>query len=189
MTSSMKKFLFIFIVMVCGCVNQSNQPRKTLEAYFFSGDSEDSPVIVSPNSFTADSAVTYKIIASEYNYLFGVVSKHKVEIAKEIKPPTIFIKIGSIQYIIGDNRVVKVGSKHFMISEREESRIKSIIHYYDFMCHEDVKSCAEVRKYGIPANYRCVVHGKHCIPRDRKIPLKVLVPPRPPFKKVILQVR
>lgn len=94
MTSSMKKFLFIFIVMVCGCVNQSNQPRKTLEAYFFSGDSEDSPVIVSPNSFTADSAVTYKIIASEYNYLFGVVSKHKVEIAKEIKPPTIFIKIG-----------------------------------------------------------------------------------------------
>lgn len=184
----MKKFLLIFFVVVCGCVNLSRQQKKTVEAYFFSGDSEDSPIIVSPNSFIADSAVTYKIMAGEYNYLLGVVNKHKGEIIKQIKPPTIFIKIGTIQYVVGGNRVVKVGRKKILISEREEYRIKSIIHYYDFMCHEDVKSCPEIRKYGIPSNYQCVIHGKHCIPRDRKIPLKVLVPPRSPLKKIYLKV-
>lgn len=172
----MKKFLFVFIVMICGCVNQSHQLRKTAEVYFFSGDCEDSPIVDSSSTFKTDSAVTYKIMTNEYVFLLDVVNKHKEEITKEIKPPTIFIKIDSVQYTIGDNRVVKVGRKHFVISEREEYRIKSIIHYYDFMCHEDVASCSEVRKYGIPANYRCVVHGRHCIPRDKKMPLKVLVP-------------
>lgn len=121
----MKKFLFIFIVMICGCVNQSNQSRKTVEVYFFSGDSDDSPIVDSSNTFKTDSAMTYKALASEYNFLFDVVNKHKEEIAKEIKPPTIFIKIGAIQYTIGDNRVVKVGEKHFVISEREEYHVKS----------------------------------------------------------------
>ncbi len=184
----MKKFLFIFIVTIYGCVNQSNQSKKTVEVYFFSGDSEDSPIVDSSNTFKTDSAMTYKAIVSEYIFLLDVVSMHKEEINKEIKPPTNFIKIGSVQYTIGNNRVVKVGGKHFMISEREEYRIKSIVHYYDFMCLEDVVSCPEVIKYGIPTNYRCVVHGGHCLPRDRKEPLKVLAPPRPPLKKIILQV-
>lgn len=190
MTSIMKKyFLFVFIVIISGCVNNTHQPKKTIEAYFFPGDSDDSPIVTPSDTFKTDTAVIYKTTASEYGFLLDVAKKHKAEFTRDMRPPGFFIKMDSTQYIIGDNRVVKSGRKYFVISELEEYRIKAIIHYYDFMCEEDVAFCSEVRKYGVPTNYHCVVHGKHCIPRDRKMPLKVLVPPRPPLKKIILQVQ
>ena len=184
----MKKFLFAFLVMVCGCVNTSKESEKMVEAYFFSGDSDDSPIVNASDTLKTDSAVIHEITIDEYNFLLEVANKHKTETMENMRPPGIYIKMDSIQYMLGDNRVVKVGRKKFLISERDEYRIKSIIHYYDFMCHESVTSCSEVRRYGIPANYRCVIHGENCIPRDRKLPLKVLVYPRPPLKKIILRV-
>ncbi len=60
-----------------------------------------------------------------------------------------------------------------MISERDNYRIKSIIHFYDFIDKEDLKNFQEIKRFGIPADY-------HYIPSDPNSPTK-------PFVKIVLQ--
>ena len=71
-----------------------------------------------------------------------------------INPP-MYIKIDSTKYILGDNRVVECeGRRNFVLSEYEEYRIKCLVHFYDFIQEDDVTALNEVKKFGMPPNYK-----------------------------------
>ena len=71
-----------------------------------------------------------------------------------INPP-MYIKIDSTKYILGDNRVVECeGRRNFVLSEYEEYRIKCLVHFYDFLQEEDVTALNEIKKFGMPPNYK-----------------------------------
>ena len=61
----------------------------------------------------------------------------------------------SSKYILGDNRVVECeGRRNFVLSEYEEYRIKCLVHFYDFIQEEHVAELNEIKKFGMPPNYK-----------------------------------
>ena len=59
------------------------------------------------------------------------ISDYKI-VKKEVKPLCVFVKLDTIEYVLGANGVVKNGRKSFGISDLDMYQVKSILHYYDF---------------------------------------------------------
>ena len=111
---------------------------------------------------------THRINSSDYSFLQSVLSSPKKEIKKEAIPPLIWIKLDTITYAIGVNRVIKSNDKHYSISEKEMHRVKCIIHYYDFIDKANLLDMKEIKAFGMPNNY-------NYSPSDPHKPTKPLV--------------
>ena len=91
------------------------------------------------------------------------ISDYKI-VTKEVKPLCVFVKLDTIEYVLGANGVVKNGRKSFCISDLDMYQVKSILHYYDFFPEEDLDAFPEVTKYGIPANHHHVLYNSKMPP-------------------------
>ena len=177
MTSYMKKLLFFLLIAVCGCTSNSSHHGKTIEAVFHPGIMEDCSCVDFPKNFGTIPGITFEITSKDYNYITGVLCNNKMTTAtdisdykivtKEVKPLCVFVKLDTIEYVLGANGVVKNGRKSFCISDLDMYHVKSILHYYDFFPEEDLDAFPEVRKYGIPANYHHHVLRKENAPPAR----------------------
>lgn len=181
MTNIMQKLILFFLVVAYGCTNSSRNAGKTIEAVFHPGIVEDCSCVDFPKSFGTKPGVNFDITSKDYLYFTGLFSNDKMTnatdisgnqiMAKEVKP-LLFIKLDTLEYVLGANGVVKNGRKSFRISDLDMYHVKTILHYYDFFAEEDLDVFPEVRKYGIPANYQHVLSN-------------IKMPPKP-FAKVIL---
>ena len=167
------KFYIVTIIILTVCSCKTKPPRDNIEVYFSPGLVEYE--YIDPGAI--DSIKTpdriYVITSSDYSFLHGIIFDYEIETQKKALPPYIFFKYNSILYIIGGNRVIESEKKTFMISERDDYRIKSIIHFYNFIDKEDLKNIQEIKRFGIPADY-------HFIPSNPHSPTK-------PFVKIVLR--
>ncbi|EFU31271.1 hypothetical protein [Segatella buccae] len=146
---------------------------------------EDTEVVFSPglveynllNTEIVDSIKkpdsTNEIPSSDYFFLSALFSDLKIEATNDAKPPFIFIKFNSIQYILGKNRVIETENKKFIISEFDDYKIKCIIHFYNFIDKESLELLPEIKRFGMPADYQFIPSVPH--------------KPTRPFVKIVLQ--
>jgi hypothetical protein len=167
------RYIIAIITMLAICSCKPSAPEDDIEVVF-------SPGLVEFNSMNTEIIHSikkpdkiYKITSNDYSFLYGVLASPKPEITSKAEPPYIFIKLDSIQYTIGENRVMETDKKSFSISENEDYRIRCIIHFYDFIERADLQDMREIKQFGIPANY------KYCHSDPHK--------PAKPFVKIILQ--
>ena len=161
----MRKFIaflaFIAVFAVCSC--QPAKPKKTINVVFGPGIWEYSTCVIDYDYYLnkVDSmkrqCYVHNISPSDYSFIVNTLNnKQKAETTAKlgINPP-MYIKIDSTKYILGDNRVVECeGRRNFVLSEYEEYRIKCLVHFYDFLQEEDVTALNEVKKFGMPPNYK-----------------------------------
>ena len=167
------KFYIVTIIILTVCCCKTESPIDNVEVYFSPGLVEHEYIDPGTIDSIKKPDRIYVITSSDYSFLHGIISDSEIETKRNALPPYIFIKYNSILYIIGGNRVIESEKKAFMISERDDYRIKSIIHFYDFIDKEDLKNIQEIKRFGIPADY-------HFIPSDPHSPTKL-------FVKIVLQ--
>lgn len=157
--------------MVCCC--KPNTDNEKIEAIFSPGIVEYNYI----NTNLIDSinipVIIEKISLSDYSFLHSILSSLKKEMGNEATPPYIFIKFNSIQYKIGENRIVETEKNAFAISESEDYRIRCIIHFYDFIDKETLDYLQEIKQFGMPTDYQYK-------PSDPHKPTK-------PFVKIVLK--
>ena len=171
----MRNFIAIIIILTICCCKTNSSMEEDTEVVFSPGlveynllNTEIVDSIKKPDS-------TNEIPSSDYFFLSALFSDLKIEATNDAKPPFIFIKFNSIQYILGKNRIIETGNKTFIISEFDDYRIKCIIHFYDFIDQESLRLLPEIKRFGMPGNYQF-------IPSDTHEPTK-------PFIKLILRKR
>lgn len=163
----MKKTILFVLLTLCGCTNRMSQSKKMVEVIFHPGFVEDCSHVDFPKNICAELGVEFEITPSEYASLFNILAGNREKTKPLILPPCIFVTFDTVhQYVLGNNRVVKAKDNFYVISEEEEYRVKSIVHYYDFFYEEDLASFPEVRKYGIPANYHHVLRNRNTPPKS-----------------------
>ena len=151
----------IAVVAVCSC--QPAKPKKTINVVFMPGICEYSTCVIDYDYYLnkVDSmkrqCYVHNISPSDYSFIVNTLNnKQKAETTAKlgINPP-MYIKIDSTKYILGDNRVVECeGRRNFVLSEYEEYRIKCLVHFYDFIQEEHVAELNEIKKFGMPPNYK-----------------------------------
>ena len=153
----MKYLILLITFSVCCC--SSDTSKKTMKIVFTPGYVEycDSDIDTDYYFNKVDSVnmlcYKYKISSEAFSYLQDVFKNHKTKTLISPVNPPIYVQIGSTKYIIGDNRVIETKGEKFVISEKDEYKIKCLIHFYDFKYEDDVASFPEVKKYGMPTNY------------------------------------
>ena len=161
----MKKFIaflaIIAVVAVCSC--QPAKPKKTINVVFGPGICEYSTCEIDYDYYLnkVDSmkmqCYVHNISPSDYSFIVNTLNNKQkaVATAKHGINPPMYIKIDSTKYILGDNRVVECeGRRNFVLSEYEEYRIKCLVHFYDFIQEEHVAELNEIKKFGMPPNYK-----------------------------------
>ena len=161
----MRKFIafLAIIAVVAACSCQPAKPKKTINVVFGPGIWEYSTCVIDYDYYLnkVDSmkmrCYVHNISPSDYSFIVNTLNNKQkaVATAKHGTNPPMYIKIDSTKYILGDNRVVECeGRRNFVLSEYEEYRIKCLVHFYDFLQEEDVTALNEVKKFGMPPNYK-----------------------------------
>lgn len=161
----------IILIAICSC--KPNIPEDNIEVVFSPGQVEFNRINTEVINSIKQPPKIHEITSSDYSFLSDILSRSKEETTNKEKPPYIFVKLDSITYVIGDNRVIETNKNRFSISESEAYRIKCIIHFYDFIDITELQSMQEIQQFGMPDNY------KYC-------PSDPCLPPEP-FVKIVLQ--
>lgn len=148
------KYIIAIIIMLTIYSCRPNRHKENIEVVFYPGlvefNDTDSGII---NSIVEPDKV-YTITSDDYTFLQDSLPSLTTQTLGEVKLPYILlIKTGNSIYGIDANNALQNNNKAYSLSEKDAYRIKSIVHYYDYIDSTDLKDLKEIKKFGIPNNY------------------------------------
>lgn len=148
------KYIIAIITMLTIYSCRSSRHRENIEVVFYPGlvefNDTDSGII---NSIVEPDKV-YTITSDDYTFLHDSLPSLTTQKLGEAKSPCILlIKTDNSIYGIDANNALQNNNKAYSLSEKDAYRIKSIVHYYDYIDSTDLKDLKEIKKFGTPNNY------------------------------------
>lgn len=148
------KYIIAIITMLTIYSCRPNRHKENIDVVFYPGlvefNDTDSGII---NSIVEPDKV-YTITSDDYTFLQDSLPSLTTQTLGEAKLPYILlIKTGNSIYGIDANNALQNNNKAYSLSEKDAYRIKSIVHYYDYIDSTDLKDLKEIKKFGIPNNY------------------------------------
>lgn len=160
----MRYIIAIITMLAIYCCKSSND-REEVEVVFSPGIVEfNNTEDIMSSIKTPDKILT--ITSNDYAFLLDVLSASRTETSSEATLPCILIKIEKTTYQLSVNDdVFKVNNKTYSLSDKDAYRIKSIVHFYDFIVKDDLQYFREIKQFGIPENYNFCPSDPHEPPK------------------------
>lgn len=150
--SSMKHFIVVLALLaICSC--KTRQPRENIEVVF-------SPGLVDMNKIDPDIINSiknpdkvYTITSDDYTFLQDVLSSSEEITPTKEETPRILMEIDDNICSIGVHNTFQSNGKTYYLSDKDAYRIKSIVHFYDYIDEVNLQDIKEIKQFGIPNNY------------------------------------
>ncbi len=148
----MNKSIFTIVIMLlafCGC---HSSLKGRVGAAFSPGYTDGCLLNTRIYDSIKEVDSIYKVTSSDLAFLSNCLTKYRRDTKQRVTSPYMFIKMDSVLYILGHNRIVLTKHRTFSISQNEEYRIKCIFHYYDYQDDDFLLDLEEIRRFGVPAS-------------------------------------
>lgn len=157
---------FILLSLLVSC-NVGSQ-RKKMEVVYFRGDPEF-PIRVSEKDvkrLNCETSETISISRADLEFIIdGLQNRKTFNDSREITP-LIYLKVDTLERFFGNsNYITNINGMRYKANDYFLYFIRSKIDYYNYLDKEDLLCRKEIKKYGIPKNYRYK-------PSDRNKPKK-----------------
>lgn len=96
---------------------------------------------------------TYNITSDDYTFLQATLSSLGEITQTKEESPCILIKVDNNIYSIGVHNTFQNNNKTYSLSEEDAYRIKSIVHFYDYIDEDNLEKLREIKQFGLPHNY------------------------------------
>lgn len=170
--SEMKHFIVIIALLaICSCKTRPH--RENIEVVF-------SPGLVDMNKIDPDIINSiknpdkvYTITSDDYTFLHDVLSSRGTIIPTKEETPRILIKVDDNICSISAHNTFQSNNKTYFLSNKDAYRVKSIVHFYDFIDEVNLQDIKEIKQFGMPNNY------EYCSSEPKK--------PTKSFVKIVLK--
>ena len=95
----------------------------------------------------------YTITSDDYTFLHDVLSSPETILPTREETPRILIKVDDYICSISVHNTFQSNNKTYFLSDKDAYRIKSIVHFYDFIDEVNLQDIKEIKQFGIPNNY------------------------------------
>ncbi len=95
----------------------------------------------------------YTITSDDFTFLQASLSSLGETTQTKEESPCILIKVNNNIYSIGVHNTFQNNNKTYSLSEEDTYRIKSIVHFYDYIDEDNLEELKEIKQFGIPHNY------------------------------------
>ena len=148
-------FRFILLLLLVSC-NIGSQKKK-IETVYFTGDPEF-PIHISEKDIkrlNCETSETINISRADYKFIIeGLQNSKSLNDSRKITP-LIYLKMDTLERFLGNsNYITNINGVKYKKDDYFLYFIRSKIGYYNYIDKEDLFYRREIKKYGIPKDYR-----------------------------------
>ena len=130
-----------------------NSSRKEIEVVFSPGLVELNHTNLNIITSLKKVDKAYTITSDDFTFLQASLSSLEETTQTKEESPCILIKVNNNIYSIGVHNTFQNNNKTYSLSEEDAYRIKSIVHFYDYIDEDNLEELKEIKQFGIPHNY------------------------------------
>jgi hypothetical protein len=148
-------FIFILLLLLVSC-NIGSQKKK-IEVVYFTGNPEF-PIHISEKDIkqlNCDTSETISISRADFEFIIdGLQNKKIINDSRKITP-LIYLKLDTLERFFGDsNYITNINGNKYKTDDYFLYFIRCKIGYYNYLDKEDLLYRIEIKKFGIPKDYR-----------------------------------
>ena len=153
---------FILLPILVGC-NIGSQ-KKEMEVVYFRGDPEF-PIRISEKDLkrlNCETSETIRISRADFNYIIDGLQNRKTFNDSKENTPLVYLKVDSLERFFGNsNYITDINGIKYKADDYFLYFIRSKIHYYNYLDKDDLSYRKEIKKYGIPKDYKYKVSDRN----------------------------
>ena len=147
------EFIFISLLVSCNIGSQ----RKQMEVVYFRGDPEFTNHVSEKDMkrFNCETSETIRISRADLDYIIDGLQNRKTFNDLEDNTPLVYLKVDTLERFFGNsNFITNVNGIKYKTDDYFLYFIRSKIHYYNYLDKDDLSYRKEIKKYGIPKDYK-----------------------------------
>lgn len=147
------EFIFISLLVSCNIGSQ----KKQMKVVYFRGDPEF-PISVSEKDmkrFNCETSETIRISRADFDFIIDGLQNRKTLNDLKVYTPLVYLKVDTLERFFGNsNFITNINGIRYKSDDYFLYFIRSKIDYYNYLDKEDLLCRKEIKKYGIPKDYK-----------------------------------
>ena len=146
---------FILLPILVGC-NIGSQ-KKEMEVVYFRGDPEFTNHVSEKDikRFNCETSETIRISRADFDYIIDGLQNRKTFNDLGDNSPLVYLKVDTLERFFGNsNFITNLNGIKYKTDDYFLYFIRSKIHYYNYLDKDDLSYRKEIKKYGIPKDYK-----------------------------------
>lgn len=147
------EFIFLSLLVSCNIGSQ----RKQMEVVYFRGDPEFTNHVSEKDikRFNCETSETIRISRADLDYIIDGLQNRKTFNDLEDNTPLVYLKVDTLERFFGNsNFITNLNGIKYKTDDYFLYFIRSKIHYYNYLDKDDLSYRKEIKKYGIPKDYK-----------------------------------
>ena len=147
------EFIFLSLLVSCNIGSQ----RKEMDVVYFRGDPEFTNHVSEKDikRFNCETSETIRISRSDLDFIIDGLQNRKTFNDPIENTPLVYLKVDSLERFFGNsNYITDINGIKYKADDYFLYFIRSKIHYYNYLDKDDLSYRKEIKKYGIPKDYK-----------------------------------
>lgn len=147
------EFIFLSLLVSCNIGSQ----RKQMEVVYFRGDPEFTNHVSEKDikRFNCETSETIRISRSDLDFIIDGLQNRKTFNDLGDNTPLVYLKVDTLERFFGNsNFITNLNGIKYKTDDYFLYFIRSKIHYYNYLDKDDLSYRKEIKKYGIPKDYK-----------------------------------
>lgn len=147
------EFIFLSLLVSCNIGSQ----RKQMEVVYFRGDPEFTNHVSEKDikRFNGETSETIRISRADFDFIIDGLQNRKTFNDLGDNTPLVYLKVDTLERFFGNsNFMTNINGIKYETNDYLLYFIRSKIDYYNCLDKEDLLCRKEIKKYGIPKDYK-----------------------------------